>query len=128
VLFPSGEDRIYPLEYNGIIYDVLKIKVVYDREKTGYEDMKEPELKVGEILMGRYEVMGVLGSGVFARVVKAKDLQSPSEELTCFKVVSNNKDFLDQAMDEIKLLRLIKANFDPDAHFLLNFKSVAYHK
>jgi hypothetical protein len=31
VLFPSGEDRIYPLEYNGIIYDTLKIKVVYDR-------------------------------------------------------------------------------------------------
>lgn len=38
--------------------------------------MKEPELKVGEVLMGRYEVMGVLGSGVFARVIKAKDLLS----------------------------------------------------
>ena len=49
--------------------------------------------------MGRYEVMGVLGSGVFARVIKAKDLLSPNEELTCFKVVSNNKDFLDQSLD-----------------------------
>ena len=49
--------------------------------------------------MGRYEVMGVLGSGVFARVIKAKDLLSATEELTCFKVVSNNKDFLDQALD-----------------------------
>lgn len=36
VTFPSGEDAIYPLEYNGIIYDVLKIKVIYDRERTGY--------------------------------------------------------------------------------------------
>lgn len=36
VTFPSGEDAIYPLEYNGIIYDTLKIKVVYDRERTGY--------------------------------------------------------------------------------------------
>jgi len=28
--------------------------------------------------MGRYEVIGVLGSGVFARVIKAKDLLSPN--------------------------------------------------
>lgn len=37
VIFPSGEDKLYPLEYNGIIYDVLKIKVIFDREKIGYE-------------------------------------------------------------------------------------------
>ena len=78
--------------------------------------------------MGRYEIVCLLGSGVFARVIKAKDLLSPTQELTCFKVVANNKDFFDQAMDEIKLLRLIKANFDPEAHYLLNFKSVTYHK
>lgn len=37
VIFPSGEDKTYPLEYNGVIYDVLKIKVISDREKIGYE-------------------------------------------------------------------------------------------
>lgn len=37
VAFPTSENKTYPLEYNGIIYDVLKIKVIYDREKTGYE-------------------------------------------------------------------------------------------
>ncbi len=37
VIFPSGEDKIYPLEYNGHIFDVLKIKVITDREKIGYE-------------------------------------------------------------------------------------------
>lgn len=49
--------------------------------------------------MGRYEVMGILGSGVFARVVKVRDLLAEEEEFTCFKMVSNNKDFLDQALD-----------------------------
>lgn len=61
--------------------------------------------------MGRYEVMAIMGSGVFAKVIKVKDTKDG--ELTCFKVVSNNKDFIDQSFDEIKLLRLIKANCDP---------------
>lgn len=43
-------------------------------------------------------------------------------------MVANSKDFIDQSFDEIKLLRLIKANYDPDSHFLLNFKSAYYYK
>ena len=69
----------------------MKLKLVYDREKTGYETEKELNLKAGEVLMGRYEVMAVLGKGVFAKVVKVKDLLSEGEELSCFKVVSNYK-------------------------------------
>ena len=49
--------------------------------------------------MGKYEIVAVLGSGVFAKVVKAKDLLSDKEEFTCLKVVSNNKDFVDQSFD-----------------------------
>ncbi len=40
--------------------------------------MKEIELNVGDIVMGRYEIVCLLGSGVFARVIKAKDLLSPT--------------------------------------------------
>jgi len=54
----------------------MKIKLVFDREKTGYEDVKDLDLKAGDVLMGRYEVVSVLGSGVFAKVVKVKDLLS----------------------------------------------------
>ena len=43
-------------------------------------------------------------------------------------MVRNNKDFIDQSFDEMKLLRLIKANCDPDANYLLNFKSATYYK
>jgi hypothetical protein len=128
VMFPPSDDKIYPLEYNGVIFDSMKIRVVYDREKTGYEESKELDLKIGDILLGRYEIAAILGSGVFAKVVKVKDLLSETEEMTCFKIVSNNKDFLDQSLDEIKLLKLIKANCDPDAHFVLNFKSAVYYR
>ena len=49
--------------------------------------------------MRRSPTLRVLGSGVFARVVKVKDILVNKNELTCFKIVSNNKDFLDQALD-----------------------------
>ena len=43
-------------------------------------------------------------------------------------MITNNKDFIDQSFDEIKLLRMIKANCDPDAYYLLDFKSATYFK
>ncbi len=50
--------------------------------------------------MGRYEIVAFLGNGVFAKVMKVKDLLAKGkEQYTCFKIVSNNKDFVDQARD-----------------------------
>ncbi len=43
-------------------------------------------------------------------------------------MIQNDKDFLDQALDELKLLRYIKANCNPNDHYLLNFKQVFYHR
>ena len=36
--FPIEKDPYYPLEYNGISYDMMKLKIIYDREKIGYEE------------------------------------------------------------------------------------------
>lgn len=76
MIFPSEEDPVYPLEFNGVSYDVMLLKVIYDREKIGYEEEKEFELKKGDIIAGRYQVDKMLGNGVFAKVIKAKDLAS----------------------------------------------------
>lgn len=40
-MFPNSNDNLYPMEYNGFIYDVLKMRVIFDREKTGYEETKD---------------------------------------------------------------------------------------
>lgn len=36
-------------------------------------------------------------------------------ELVCIKIIKNNKDFFDQSLDEIKLLKYINAHAEPDA-------------
>lgn len=126
IQFPPSEDALYPLEYNGVIYDTVTLQVIFDREKTGYEERRELEVEAGELLGGRYRVESVLGSGVFAKVLKVFD--TIGQEWTCLKMIANNKDFFDQALDEIKILRYIAANCDPDQHHLLRFKGVFYHR
>ena len=43
-------------------------------------------------------------------------------------MIVNNKDFFDQALDEIKILRYISSNCNPDQEHLIKFKSVFYHR
>ena len=31
VLFPKSDDKIYPMEYDGIYYDSMNIEVIFDR-------------------------------------------------------------------------------------------------
>lgn len=40
LIFPTEQDNTYPIEYNGISFDMMKLKIIYDREKTGYEEEK----------------------------------------------------------------------------------------
>jgi serine/threonine protein kinase len=46
----------------------------------------------------------------------------------CLKIIENNKDYVDQSIDEIKLLRYINANGDPDENNFLRLYDYFYHK
>lgn len=43
-------------------------------------------------------------------------------------MINNNKDFFDQALDEIKILRYINVNLDTDKFNILTYKGVFYHR
>ena len=43
-------------------------------------------------------------------------------------MILNNKDYLDQALDQIKLLKYIKNNCNPDEACLLNMHDFFYHR
>jgi hypothetical protein len=54
IKFPTTNDDFYPKEFDGLIYDCFKLKVVSDREKTGFEETKDIPLVPKTILAGRY--------------------------------------------------------------------------
>ena len=86
--------------------------MVYDRERTGFEENKEFPVIIDSVIAGRYQVMEYLGSAAFSKALQCLDIHT--KELVCVKVITNNKDYVDQSVDEIKILRLINCNGNPD--------------
>ena len=46
----------------------------------------------------------------------------------CIKIIKNNKDFFDQSLDEIKLLKYLNANDPNDEHCVLQLYDYFYFK
>jgi Protein kinase domain len=86
-------------------FEAFNLKVVYEAGKTGFEESKEFNAPVGSIIAGRYKVVDFLGSGAFSTALACRDLVLGID--VCVKVIKNDKEFVDQAIDEIKLLRYI---------------------
>ena len=70
--------------------------------------------------------MDFLGSAAFSRAVQALDVKT--QQLVCLKIIKNNKDYFDQSLDEIKLLRHINAADPDDHHGLLRLYDYFYYK
>jgi hypothetical protein len=107
-------------------HEAFSLRIVYEAGRTGFEEEKEFEAAVGSVIAGRYRVMDYIGSAAFSSALSCTDLVTGDD--VCLKVIKNSKDFLDQSLDEIKLLRYINAQGDADAHNILRLREYFYHK
>ena len=103
VKFMKSYDPYYPIINNNVILDSFELKVVMNREKIGYEQEKELKFKKDELIAGRYQYERELGDAAFSTAVQCFDIKE--KRLVCIKIIKNNKDYFDQSIDEIKLLR-----------------------
>ena len=51
---PQSNDEFYPVEFDKVIYDCFQLKVIFDRERTGFEETKEFPIVINSIIAGRY--------------------------------------------------------------------------
>ncbi|CAE7284343.1 pom1 [Symbiodinium natans] len=122
---PSG-DGFYPVELNGAVYDSFNLRVVFERDKTGFEESKEFPIRTNMVVAARYQIIEYLGSAAFSRAVQCLDLDT--NKMVCMKIIKNDKDFFDQSLDEIKLLKYINVNGDVDYYNVLRLYDHFYHK
>eukprot|EP00434_Breviolum_minutum_P004863 symbB.v1.2.004290.t1/scaffold220.1/size262620/14 len=122
---PSG-DSFYPVELNGAIFDSFNLRVVFERDKTGFEESKEFPIRTNTVVAARYQIIEYLGSAAFSRAVQCLDLDT--NKMVCMKIIKNDKDFFDQSLDEIKLLKYINCNGNVDHNHVLRLYDHFYHK
>lgn len=67
-----------------------------------------------------------LGSAAFSKAVQAHDLHSGMD--VCVKIIKNNKDFFDQSLDEIKLLKYVNRHDPGDKHHILRLYDYFYYR
>jgi serine/threonine protein kinase len=108
----------------------FNLKVIFEPNRTGFEESKDFQHPKGSIIGGRYEVSDVLGSAAFSTALQCVDLaaEDDEDEWVCLKVIKNNKDFFDQSLDEIKLLQFINSRGDPDENHVLRVIDFFYYK
>ena len=126
VKFMKSYDPYYPIVNNNVILDSFELKVIMNREKIGYEPEKELKFKKDELIAGRYQYQRELGDAAFSTAVQCMYIKE--KRLVCIKIIKNNKDYFDQSIDEIKLLRYINANGDPDKKYFLRVYDYFYYK
>ena len=106
------------------------LPIVYQAGRTGLEMEREFSAAPGSVIAGRYRVSDCRGSAAFSNAWECTDLSSG--ESVCLKVIKNNKDYLDQSLDEIKLLQYVKAHAEGrggcDAVGVLKLLGFFYHK
>ena len=54
IKFMPSSDEFYPAEFDKVISDCYNLRVVFDREKTGFEETKDFPIVVNSIIAGRY--------------------------------------------------------------------------
>ena len=94
--------------------------------RTGFEEDKNFHVVLNSVIAGRYHVTEYLGSAAFSKAIQAHDLHTGLD--VCVKIIKNNKDFFDQSLDEIKLLKYVNKHDPGDKYHILRLYDYFYYR
>ncbi|CAI5512715.1 unnamed protein product [Closterium sp. Naga37s-1] len=107
-------------------FETFNLRVIHRKNRTGLEEDKDFPVVLNSVIAGRYYVTEYLGAAAFSKAIQAHDLHTGMD--VCMKIIKNNKDFFDQSLDEIKLLKFINQHDPADEHCLLRMYDYFYHR
>ncbi|XWS50892.1 hypothetical protein CRYUN_Cryun12cG0129000 [Craigia yunnanensis] len=107
-------------------FETFNLKIVHRKNRTGFEEDKNFHVVLNSVIAGRYHVTEYLGSAAFSKAIQAHDLHTGMD--VCVKIIKNNKDFFDQSLDEIKLLKYVNKHDPADKHHILRLYDYFYYR
>ncbi|KAG0497594.1 hypothetical protein HPP92_002285 [Vanilla planifolia] len=107
-------------------FETFNLKIVHRKNRTGFEEDKNFHVVLNSVIAGRYHVTEYLGSAAFSKAIQAHDLHTGID--VCVKIIKNNKDFFDQSLDEIKLLKFVNKHDPADKYHILRLYDYFYYR
>ncbi|KAA8541416.1 hypothetical protein F0562_025379 [Nyssa sinensis] len=107
-------------------FETFNLKIVHRKNRTGFEEDKNFHVVLNSVIAGRYHVTEYLGSAAFSKAIQAHDLHTGMD--VCLKIIKNNKDFFDQSLDEIKLLKFVNKHDPADKYHILRLYDYFYYR
>ncbi|KAL2539663.1 Protein kinase superfamily protein [Abeliophyllum distichum] len=107
-------------------FETFNLKIVHRKNRTGFEEDKNFTVVLNSVIAGRYHVTEYLGSAAFSKAIQAHDLHTGMD--VCVKIIKNNKDFFDQSLDEIKLLKYVNKHDPADKYHILRLYDYFYYR
>lgn len=106
-------------------FETFDLQIVHRRNRTGFEEDKNYHVALNSVIAGHYHVIEKLGSAAFSNAVQAHDLHTGMD--VCLKIIKNNKEFFDQSLDEIKLLKFVNRHDPADKYHILRLYNYFYY-
>lgn len=100
------------------------VRIFFSLHRTGFEENKDLPIVLNSIIASRYYITEYLGSAAFSKVAQAHDLHTGMD--VCLKIIKNDKDFFDQSLDEIKLLKFVNKHDPGDERHILRLYDYFY--
>ncbi|KAL7214771.1 hypothetical protein ACSBR1_027038 [Camellia fascicularis] len=119
-------DQLLMHDTNAEEYEVFNLRIVHRKNRTGFEENRDLPIVLNSIIGSRYYVTDYLGSAAFSKVTQADDLHMGID--VCLKIIKNDKDFFDQSLDEIKLLKFVNKHDPGDERHVLRLYDYFYHQ
>jgi serine/threonine protein kinase len=119
----AAQDQIQRIVSDEDEYEEFDLKIIHRKNRTGFE---EETVEINSVIAGRYHVSEYLGSAAFSKAIQAHDLHTGMD--VCMKIIKNNKDFFDQSLDEIKLLKYVNKHDPADRYHILHLYDYFYHR
>ncbi|KAJ6802604.1 uncharacterized protein M6B38_191855 [Iris pallida] len=120
------QEQVRQLKAQEEEFETFNLKIVHRKNRTGFEEDKNFDVVLNSVIAGRYHVTEYLGSAVFSKAIQAHDLHTGVD--VCVKIIKNNKDFFDQSLDEIKLLKYVNKHDPADKYHILRLYDYFYYR
>ena len=97
-----------PPSWDGLeAHQVLYLPFIYEPRHTGSQPSKSFPVLLGHRIAERYRMDAIIASTSFSIVLSCYDIQKRCD--VCVKVLHNQKEVLDQGLDELKVWKLLEA-------------------